>query len=67
MKWKFTYKEFSILLGIAVAIIIMLTLWLRPVSTDSGEVSRKILPSIGTPSATVLAQKIVTTIQDSLR
>lgn len=67
MNWKFTYKEFSILLGIVVAIIIMITLWLRPVSTESGEVSRKILPSIGTPSANALAQKIVITIQDSLR
>ncbi len=67
MKWKFTYKEFSLLVGIVVAIIIMLTLWLRPAPGESGEVSRKLLPQLGTPSAKVLAEKVVTTIQDSVR
>jgi hypothetical protein len=67
MKWKFTHKEFSLLLGIVVAIIIMLTLWLKPASSESGEVSRKILPQFGTPSAKVMAEKISTVIQDSLR
>ena len=67
MKWKFTYKEFSLLVGIVVAIIIMLTLWLRPVPGESGEVSRKLLPQLGAPSTKVLAEKVLSFIQDSVR
>lgn len=67
MKLKFTYKEFSLLVGIVVAIIIMLTLWLRPAPDASGEVSGKMLPKLGTPSASAMMKKIAVTIQDSLR
>lgn len=67
MKLKFTYKEFSLLLGIVVAIIIMLTLWLRPAPDPSGAVSGKMLPTVGTPSASGMIKKIAVTIQDSLR
>jgi hypothetical protein len=67
MKLKFTYKEFSLLVGIVVAIIIMLTLWLRPAPDASGEVSGKMLPKLGTPSASGMIKKIAVTIQDSLR
>jgi hypothetical protein len=41
MKWKFTHKELTLLLGILVAGIIMLTLWLKPFSLESGDVSEK--------------------------
>jgi hypothetical protein len=67
MKWKFTYREFSLLVGIMVAIIIMLTLWLRPAPGESGEESRKLLPQLDVPSAKVLAEKVVPPIQDSVR
>jgi hypothetical protein len=67
MKLKFTYKEFSLLIGIAVAIIIMLTLWLRPVSDESGEVSRKKAPALSAPKTKAIVLKVITTIHDSLR
>lgn len=58
MKLKFTYKEFSLLIGIVVAVIIMLTLWLRPAPDASGEVSGKMLPKVGTPSASAMLKKL---------
>lgn len=47
MKWNFTYKELSLLVGIVVALIIVLTFWLKPVSGDSKNVSLKAIPKTG--------------------
>jgi hypothetical protein len=63
MKAKLTYKEFTLMAGIAVALIIMLTLWMRPVSAESG-VSRKLTPSIAKPAAKAVVEKMINTIQN---
>jgi hypothetical protein len=67
MKVKLTYKEFTLMAGIAVALIIVLTLWLRPASSETGDVSRKIIPSVSKPAAKAVIDKALTTIQDSLQ
>lgn len=63
MKPRFTYKEFTVLAGILVAVIIMLTLWLQPFSGESGEVSRKLIPSAGKPAASVIVEKVLVTLE----
>ena len=67
MKVKLTYKEFTLMAGIAVALIIVLTLWLRPASSDSGNVSRKITPPVAKPTAKAVVEKALITIKDSLQ
>ena len=67
MKWKFTYKELTLLLGILVAVIIMLTLWLRPFTPEAGEAVEKPVPSIAKPAATILLQKTYVILTESLR
>ena len=57
MKWKFTYKELSLLLGILVAVIILITLWLRPFSPESGEVSEKPAQKRIMPASKILLRK----------
>jgi hypothetical protein len=66
MKWKFTYKEFSLLLGIVVALIIVLTLWLKPVSGESGSITKKFTPTVTIPTTKTFLKKVLVTIQDSL-
>ena len=67
MKTKFTYKEFTLIAGIAVALIIVLALWLRPVTAESGDVSKKLLPSVAKPAAKAVVEKTLILIQDFLR
>ena len=57
MKIKFTYKEFTLLAGILVALIVMLTLWLNPADGETGEVSKKLIPAVGKPSAKAVVEK----------
>lgn len=66
MKAKFTYKEFTLMAGIVVALIIMLTLWIRPVSAESGNVSRKLIPSVTKPAAKAAVEKVIITISEFL-
>jgi hypothetical protein len=62
VKWKFTYKEITLIAGIAVAVIIAFTLFFR---TPDGEQSL-LINSLHWPSATstgeTLLQKILTEI-----
>ena len=68
MKVKLTYKEFTLMAGIAVALIIVLTLWLRPASSESGDVSRKITPPpVAKPATKAVVEKALLTIKDSLK
>jgi hypothetical protein len=62
---KFTYKDFSLLIGIAVAVIILLTLWLNTSSLDlnTGQNHPR---KISTPIK-ALTEKVILQIQDSLR
>lgn len=57
MKGKFTYKILTLLLGIVVAVIIMITLWVKPVSEESGEVSEKSVQKIIVPVAKILTER----------
>ncbi len=57
MKWRFTYKELSLLLGILVAVIIVITLWLKPFSMESGEVSEKPTQKLIAPAAKILVER----------
>jgi hypothetical protein len=53
MKWKFTYKELTLLIGILVAVIIMITLWLKPDSAESGEITVKPAKHLTVPAAKI--------------
>jgi len=57
MKWKFTYRELSLLVGILVAVIIVITLWLKPFSMESGEVSEKPAQKLIVPAAKILVER----------
>lgn len=67
MKAKFTYKEYTLFAGIVVAIIIMLTLWLNPVSAEPSEVSRKLHPTVSKPAAKSAVQKVVVTLRGIIK
>ena len=64
---RFTFKEFSLVVGIVVAII-LLALWFNPRLTESLNSGESLpLPKTITPSAKVLAERVISHIQDSLR
>ncbi|MFN3840347.1 MAG: hypothetical protein ACK4RF_06540 [Cyclobacteriaceae bacterium] len=64
---RLTYKEFSIALGVVVVLIILVTLWLNPISGQSLNTSTSPLPKV-TPQATkVLTEKLLYTVQESWR
>ena len=65
MKAKFTYKEFTLLAGILVALIIVLALWLRPITAESGDVSKKLIPPVAKPAAKAVVEKALILIQES--
>lgn len=65
MKAKFTYKEFTLLAGIVVALIIVLALWLRPVTAESSDVSRKLIPPVAKPAAKAVVEKAFILIKDT--
>ncbi len=65
MKDKFAYKEFTLIAGIVVALIIMLTLWIRPVSAESSDVSKKLIPAMTEQAAKAVVKKVSITIQNS--
>lgn len=65
MKWKFTYKELSLILGILVAVIIVITLWLKPLLRQSAEVSIK-PEKIIVPVAKIVAEKTHVLITETL-
>jgi hypothetical protein len=65
MKAKFTYKEFTLLAGIVVALIIVLALWLRPVSAESSDVSRKLIPPVAKPAAKAVVEKAFILIKNT--
>lgn len=68
MKFRFTHKELTLLLGILVAVIILITLWVRPFSLESGEASEKPAPSSTLkPAATILVGKTVLLVKELLK
>lgn len=67
MKLKFTYKELTLLLGILVAVIIMITLWVRPFSFQAPEATEKPIQKIGKPAAHVLIKKAYVIVTETLK
>lgn len=67
MKWRFTHKELTLLLGILVAVIIMVTLWVRPFSLGSGEASEKPAHSSSKPGAIIMMGKTYVMVRELLR
>lgn len=67
MKWKFTYKELTLLIGIAVAVIIMITLWLKPFSFESGEVSVKPARQLAMPAAKIVLERTYVAVTEFLQ
>ena len=67
MKGKLTYKGFTLLLGIVVAVIIVVTLWLRPFLPHMGEVSEKPAYSIPNPVATRHIGKALVVVKELFR
>ena len=60
---RLTYKEFSIALGVVVALIIIVTLWFNPFFGQSLNTSTSPLPNVSLPAAKVLTEKMLYTIQ----
>ena len=67
MKFKFTYKELTLILGILVAVIIMITLWLSPAVPEANEAVKNPVPSIAKPAASILLQETYIIINKSLQ
>lgn len=60
---RFTYKEFSLLLGIMVAIIILLVVWLYPAGNEASEVGGQTQPFLNLYSFKAAFQKIQSVAQ----
>lgn len=58
-----TYKEFSLLLGIMVAIIILLVVWLYPAGNETSEVGEHAQPFLNLHSFNAVLQKIQSVAQ----
>jgi hypothetical protein len=67
MKLKFTHKEFTLLLGILVAVIIMITLWLKPFSLESGDVSEKPAQKLIVPASKILLERTYVLVMEILQ
>lgn len=67
MKWRFTHKELTLLLGILVAVIIIVTLWMRPFSRESGDVSEEQSESKGKPAAVIMVGKTYVLVKELLK
>lgn len=66
MKWKFTYKTLTLLLGILVAVIILVTLWMKPFAAETSEVSAQPIIHLAVPAAKIALKHTVLLIADFL-
>lgn len=55
---RFTYKELTLLLGIVVAAIILLNIWLQPAAVESSEAGTSASPNWLIPSVKMFIHKI---------
>lgn len=69
MKYRVTHREFSLLIGIAVAIIVIFTLWLKqkPAEADPSSTGMKSVPGMLIKPANVVAKKLQPLLQRTLR
>jgi Fe2+ transport system protein B len=66
--WKFSNKEFMLLAGILVAVIILFTLWLNPLALYGNvEVPLIPLPDFELPSTEKILIQIAETFHQSVR
>jgi hypothetical protein len=66
--WKLSSKEFMLLAGILVALIILFTFWLNPLAQYSNvEVPLLPLPNFELPTTEKILVQIVETFHQSLR
>jgi hypothetical protein len=66
--WKFSIKEFMLVVGVLVAIIILFTFWLNPI-TEYGNIEVPLLPlpAFELPSTEKILMQIVETFHKSVR
>lgn len=68
MKWRLTYKEYTLMLGIIVAIVVILTLWLRPIPLAANEeVSEKPAQTIVGPAIKILLERTIVLATKSIQ
>ncbi|NJM26028.1 MAG: hypothetical protein HC859_11605 [Bacteroidia bacterium] len=71
MKYRVTHREFSLLIGIAVAIIVIFTLWLKqkPADADPASTGMKSVPGmlIKPASVKVVVETLRPLLQRTLR
>jgi hypothetical protein len=63
MKYQIGYKELSILLGILVATLIIILIWLNPDGNEASESARGMSSHWLLPAGKVLVQQVVEIIQ----
>lgn len=56
---RLTYKEFSIALGVVVALIILMAIWLNPINAQSLNTGNSSLPKITLPAARVIINMLL--------
>lgn len=66
MKAKFTYKELTLLAGVVVALIIIITLWFNPIDTENTSTFKKNIHTTTTPITKAVIKKVVQTVQRSI-
>lgn len=67
MTRRITYKQISIAIGVIVAVIILVVIWLNPTETSLSGIGIETTPKISIPAGNVLLQKIQITLQHSFR
>lgn len=63
VKIRLTNKELSLLLGIAVAIIVLLVIWLNPISGETSDIGNTLQPAAKLQGFKIALQKIQVLVQ----
>jgi hypothetical protein len=63
VKTRFTHKELTLLIGILVAAIILIILWLHPSGLEASEAGKVASPDWQLPSMRILTQKVLLLFQ----
>ncbi|MBX2967162.1 MAG: hypothetical protein KF845_13535 [Cyclobacteriaceae bacterium] len=63
MKMRLTYKELSLLLGIVVAVIVLMVIWLSPVSAGISDAENSIDPFPKLQAVKAIVQKAHAIVQ----
>lgn len=63
---RLTYKELSLLLGIAVAAIILMVIWLNPASNEASDIGNAVQPTVKLQAFKIILQKVQVVVQSFL-